>query len=231
MADKNPKGKKTSKIPGILAILGIIIVIIVAIIYFLPSASNFGQSTATTEKEPATSATKKPTSANSATQIPEEEGPFKGWGKFDNQTWGISARYPIGWTKNETASASSVIFAGPLMPGGGAIPYECTFSIFVEGVSSAIGLEAYVAAARTAPGGGGDITKQIETTLDGNTAIQIVDTYAEAGQPWRRFRTWTIKDRQAYTLTYAASPNYNKTDYYSPHEEDAELILESVLIK
>lgn len=233
MVNKDSQEKKQSKVGGILAIIAIIILVIVGVVYFLMQSGLIGSGNKTTATdETATTTEKKPAADKTdETDAEDDTGPFKGWAKFSNKDWGISARYPIGWTISETAGFPTVTFIGPPTPTGGAILYECTFSIMVENISSAIGLEAYVTAARTTPQGMGDITKQIETTLDSNDAIQIVDTYAEAGQPWKRLRTWLIKNDKAYTFTFAASPNYNKVDYYSPHIEEAELILESVLIK
>lgn len=229
---RKDKNTNKSKVPGIIAIVAIVLVVIALIYVLLPSASKFGgNGTMTTETETATSTQKKPAPAEEEPVDNDIGGPFEGWQKYSSKAWGVSARFPAGWTTTETTGSLSVIFLGPPTPAGGVILNECSYSIFVEDVSASMGLEAYSTAARTAPQGAGDINKQIDTSIDGNEAIQIEDTYVEAGQPWKRLRTWTIKNNKAYTLTYAASINYNKVNYYIMHESEAEQIESSIVIK
>lgn len=131
----------------------------------------------------------------------------------------------------ETSGSLLVTFTGPAMPPGSVIQNECTFSIFVEDLPAATGLDEYISAARSAPLGGGDITSQIDTTIDSNPAIEIVDTYVDIGQPWKRSRVWTIKNGRAYTFTYAADLNYNAIDYYTMHDTEAYQIKASIVIR
>jgi hypothetical protein len=79
--------------------------------------------------------------------------------------------------------------------------------------------------------GSGEIISNIDTSIDGNPATQIVESYVDMGQPWKRIRIWTIKGGRVYTLTYAASINYNKVDYYTMHDTEAAMIEASVLLK
>lgn len=231
MADKAPEDGKKSKLTGILAIIGILIIVVALVIYFLPSAAKFGNSsTPTTKADTATTTEKKPAPPKDTPETDSDIGPYKGWQKYNNKDSGVTVRYPVGWTISETPGTMAAVFIGPPTPGG-AILNECTFAVSAESISSSVGLQEYVTAARLAPLGGGDITSQIDTSVDSNEAIEIVDTYVDAGFPWRRMRVWTNKNDKAYTFTYAASPNYNKADYYSAHIEDSQLILDSILIK
>ncbi len=215
---------KASVIAGIAVTLTVLAIILA--MYRLPSALDKSSSVT----EAATSTATKPVAVET-TSNPTDEGPYKGWQTYANKAWGPTLLYPPTWTVSETAANTlRVTFLGPPMPGGSPYQNECTYGIFVETVPAAAKLEDYVAAARLAPQGGGDITSQIETTLDSYPAIEIVDTYVDFGQPFKRTRLWMIKNRKAYTFTYAADLNYKAVDYYVMHDAEAYQITASIVI-
>ncbi len=218
------KENKASIIAAIAVTLTVLAIILA--MYRLPSAIK--DTSAITNA--ATSTATKPVATDTASN-PTDEGPYKGWQTYSNKTWGTTLLYPPNWTLTETvADTLRAALLGPAMAAGSPYQNECTYTVFVETVPAAAKLEDYVAAARQAPQGGGDVTSQIETTLDSNPAIQVVDTYVEVGQPFKRTTLWTIKNRKVYTFTYAADLNYKGVDYYVMHDAEAYQITASITI-
>lgn len=156
------------------------------------------------------------------------EDKYKGWQTYTNQTYKITARYPAGWTYEETQGSSHVTFLGPETTG--VITRECAFSIFVEDVAPGTSLNNYVDTALNEPMGKGTVVEEGATTIAGNAAFKVVDTYTDVGHKWQRLRVYTIKNNLAFTFQYSASTNYNGSDYYAMHLAKAELWLASISI-
>ena len=234
MATQTPrKIERKSKLGPIIAVVVLVLVMGGGVIFLLSPASDLSTETDSSAKKETAKTSAKTSTATTKDEpiISEEEGPYKGWQKYENKAWHIFVRYPAGWTLSETAGNLNAAFLGPAMAAGGVILNECVFSVFAEEAPAGTQLEAYIAAAKNAPMGGGTVSSTIETSIDSNPAIKIVDTYVDTGQPWKRTRIWTIKSGRVYTLTYAASINYNKVDYYTKHDTEAEMIVASVLLK
>ncbi len=230
------KAKKTGVVVGVIAALaiawGISGWVVYNQIYRQNSTTSSLKKTADAKdktKVKGTSGTTTDTAAGDTANT-ETSDKYAGWQTYSNQTWAVKARYPSGWTFEETSGSLHVTFLGPPTPPGGVILNECAFRIFVEDFTGPGNLADYVAAARAEPQGGGTVVEDGPTTIWGNSAHKGVDTFYEVGHNWKRLRVWTLKNGKAYTFTFEASTAYNGTDYYALHLPTAELMLASVTI-
>jgi hypothetical protein len=229
MADKRRLEGQKARIVVAVIVTAIVLALVAIVVYQKPAAPTTGK-TLSPEASPASSTTQKPAATENPAAPTTTEGPYKGWQTYSNTAMGVSSLYPPGWTIDETADRMRATFVGPALPAG-PITNEGTASIFVETVPPATKLAMYVSSAQGAPGGGGDVTSKLDTSLDSNAAIEVVDTYAIANQPWKRMRVWTIKNGKAVTFTYVADLNFNTIDYYTKHETEAEQIRDSITIR
>lgn len=155
---------------------------------------------------------------------------YAGWQDYVSNTWAVSIKYPAGWTMKETSGSLYVSFSGPATPPGGVILAECSFAIAADDVDPGTTLDTFVTDAQEEPMGGGNVVSDTATSVDGNVARQVVDTYTDVGHPWKRLRVWTIKDGKGYTFIYWASTNYNSNDYYAAHLAEAEAMIASIVL-
>ncbi len=224
---------KSQKVTVFILVAVIVVLLAVALVYVYRQLTSFDQvatpkTTSATKKTAITQ--KKPVVTSKSASASDDEQRYKGWQTYSNHTWAISVRYPATWTKTETSGNLHVTFLGPAATPGGAILNECMFSVFVEDISALMKLQSYVDNARNKPMGTRPASDEILTSIDGNDAIEAEDTYVDAGLPYKKRQVWTIKNKRAYTFTYAASINYSSTDYYIMHITDAELIQNSITI-
>ena len=132
---------------------------------------------------------------------------------YENSNQGFKIDYPENWSaqNRDDFFATGVVFFSPLE--GDSDRFKERVSILIENLASDSSLEQYTEQSLaeikrlTDP----DIGEAQATNLGKEPGRRIVYQGEENGSPVQRMQTWSVKDNQAFVLTYTAEPEtYDK---------------------
>lgn len=138
---------------------------------------------------------------------------------YENSSQGFKINYPEMWLprNRDDFFATGVIFVSPLE--NDTDNFKEKVSVLVENLSSEISLAQYTdeSIAEIKKLSDPSVGDALESTLGDNEARQVIYRGEENGKSVQRMQTWSVKDNQAYVITYTAQPdNY---DNYLPTVE------------
>ena len=138
---------------------------------------------------------------------------------YENSSQGFKIDYPEIWSpqNRDDFFATGVVFFSPLE--NDSDPFKERVSILVENLAEDSSLEQYTeqSLAEIKRLSDPKIGEAQNLNLGAEAGRQIIYSGEENGSPVQRMQTWTVKDNQAYVVTYTAKPE--SYDKYLPSVE------------
>ena len=135
---------------------------------------------------------------------------------YENINQGFKVDYPQTWSKQNRDDffATGVVFFSPLS--NDADRFKERVSVLIENLSDDLSLAQYTAQsiAEIKKLSDPDVGEPQIISLGANEGRQVVYDSKENGKPVQRMQTWSVKNSQAYVITYTAKPD--SYDAYLP---------------
>ena len=135
---------------------------------------------------------------------------------YENINQGFKVDYPQTWSKQNRDDffATGVVFFSPLS--NDADRFKERVSVLIENLSDDLSLAQYTAQsiAEIKKLSDPNVGEPQIISLGANEGRQVVYDSKENGKPVQRMQTWSVKNSQAYVITYTAKPD--SYDAYLP---------------